>query len=50
MDPNLLTYSLTWNPVARVGNTVTVTVSYQMSLPIYGDMTVSSTATQVVTW
>jgi Flp pilus assembly protein TadG len=50
MDPNNLTYSVTWNPDNKPGSTVTVTITYQMSVPIYGTMTFTSTATSQVTW
>jgi Flp pilus assembly protein TadG len=50
LDPNNLSYAVTWNPSNWQGNYVTVTVTYQMSVPIYGTMTFSSTATQMVTW
>jgi len=50
LDPNNLTYAVTWNQSNWQGNYVTVTVTYQMSVPIYGTMTFSSTATQMVTW
>jgi Flp pilus assembly protein TadG len=46
MDTKYLTYSLVYD----ANSTVTVSVSYQMSLPIYGTMTFSSTSTSAVTW
>jgi Flp pilus assembly protein TadG len=50
IDPTQLTYSVNWLPDNRQGSYVSVTVTYQMSMPIYGTMTFSSTATQLVTW
>jgi Flp pilus assembly protein TadG len=50
LDPSNLTYAVTWNSSNYQGNYVTVTVTYQMSVPIYGTLTLNSTATQMVTW
>jgi len=50
MDPNQLTYTVTWSPDHKQGSYVTVTVSYVMSVPVYGSMTFTSTSTMMVTW
>jgi Flp pilus assembly protein TadG len=50
LDTTQLTYGVVWSPNNRQGSFVSVTLTYQMSVPIYGNLTFSSTATQVVTW
>jgi hypothetical protein len=51
MDPNNLTYSVTWDEAdKRAGSFVTVTVTYSLSVPIYGDLTLSSTSTEEIHW
>ena len=50
MDPANLTYGVTWNPDKRQGSFVTVTVTYRLSVPIYGDLTLTSTSTEEVHW
>jgi Flp pilus assembly protein TadG len=50
MDPNSLGYAVTWSPDQKQGSYVTVTVSYRMSLPLYGTINFSSTSTTVMTW
>lgn len=50
MDPNNLTYSVTWDPDNRAGSFVTVTVTYTLSVPIYGNLTLSSTSTEEIHW
>jgi Flp pilus assembly protein TadG len=50
MDPANLTYDVSWSPDKRPGSFVTVTVTYQLSVPIYGDLTLSSTSTEEVHW
>lgn len=50
IDPNRMTYSVSWSPDQKQNSFVTVTVTYLMSVPIYGDMTFTSTSTTVMTW
>ncbi len=50
MDAANLTYSITWNPDRRPGSYVTVTITYQLSVPIYGDLTLTSTSTEQIHW
>ena len=50
MDAANLTYSVTWNPDKRPGSYVTVTVTYQLSVPVYGNLTLSSTSTEEMHW
>ena len=50
MDATLLTYSVSWSPDNHQGSTVTVSMSYQLSVPLYGTVTLSSSSTSVITW
>ena len=50
MDPSKVTYTVTWNPDKKQGSTVTVKITYVMSVPVYGDMTFTSTSTMPITW
>lgn len=50
IDTTKLTYDVTWSPDKKPGSYVTVTLTYQMDVPIYGTMTFQSTASQVMTW
>lgn len=50
MDPNNTTYSVSWSPDKKPGSYVTVTVTYSLSVPVYGDLTLTSTSTEMVHW
>lgn len=51
LDPNQLTYSVTWNPDNRQGGLVTVTVTYNWIPEAYfGGIQLSSTSTMAVAY
>jgi hypothetical protein len=50
MDPAHLSQAVIWAPDRRQGSYVTVTLTYQLSIPIYGDLTLTSSSTEQVHW
>ena len=50
IDPSQMTYSVTWNPDNKQGSYVTVVLTYKLSIPVYGTMTLTSTSCQQITW
>lgn len=50
MDPANLSYSVTWTPNRRPGSYVSVTVTYNLSVPLLGNLTLTSTSTEEVHW
>lgn len=50
MDAANLKHTVVWDPDRRQGSYVTVTVTYQLSVPIYGDLTLTSSSTEQVHW
>lgn len=50
MDPNNVNFTTQWSPDNRQGSTVICTMTYTMSVPIYGTMTFTSTSKMTMTW
>lgn len=50
MDPANLTYTITWDPDQRQGSFVTVTVTYNLTLPLFGSLSLTSSSTEEVHW
>lgn len=50
MDPTNLTYSVTWVPSRQRGSYVTVTVTYNLTMPLFGTLALTSSSTEEVHW